>query len=74
MGLIESFSVIWLLKNIPDAEEGIFLNKAGVVLQAVNRTAVRIKYVDCKKEGGRTFLICCIIQQGCQSMSQLFNC
>src|SRR5450432_1768948 len=44
MGLIESFSVIVLLKNIPDVEEGIFLNKAGEVLQAV-KAAIKIKYV-----------------------------
>ena len=42
MGLIESFSVIWLLKNIPDFDEGIFLNKVGVVLQAVKKRAIKI--------------------------------
>ncbi|MEP6947892.1 MAG: hypothetical protein ABI863_01395 [Ginsengibacter sp.] len=44
MGLIESFSVMVLLKNIPDAEDGILLNKGGVLLQAANSTAVKAMY------------------------------
>jgi len=60
-GLIESFSVTWLLNSIPDVEEGIFLNKDGEVLQAVNKIVIKIKQVGCKKKEDITFLICCII-------------
>src|SRR5450755_3450634 len=66
MGLIESFSVILLLKNIPDAEDGIFLNKVGVVLQAVIMTPIKI-YVDRKIKGDSPYFICSIISATCGS-------
>jgi len=61
IGLIESFSTTWLLKSIPDFEEGICLNKTGEVWQAENTTAIRIKPVADKKTEDNTFLILSII-------------
>ena len=43
MGLMESFSVMLLLKEMPERDEEIFLNKVGDVLQEHTIVHIKIK-------------------------------